>query len=212
MARTYLDLQNEVLGNDFDPQTYRPLVKTWINEALHRIARRVHLPQLEVIYPFATANGTASYALPADEVRDLSLREPSTSTPLEEIAYDELDAADASTDKPLFFARYGLNLILYPTPDAAYALELRYLKNTPELAADAEIPAIPGDYSDACVSYARSRAFRAEDDRQQADAFMADFDRAVNELRADIGKRGRGRKQIPSMWDTPPAPTFVRPT
>jgi hypothetical protein len=60
---------------------------------------------------------------------------------------------------------------------------------------------VPADYHDALVSYARSKAFRAEDDFEAATAHMADWTAALVAARVDLQHASEdGPVVTPGMW------------
>jgi hypothetical protein len=212
-ARTFLQLQDEALGDDFDATKYRTSVKRWLNEALWKFGRRVRVPQLHTTTTINTVAATATYALPTDLGRVLSLRNTADRDPLTEVSIDDLDDLPAASGKPVRFAIYANQIILHPTPDRVYPLELRDQRDGTELAADGDAPQLPDVYADALVSYARARLFRAEEDYQAAAGYMSDFNQAITDARVDLHGRDRARRrQVPGMFSGGSAgPQFTRP-
>lgn len=212
-ARTFLQLQDEALGDDFDATKYRVLTKRWLNDALWKIARRVRIPQLQSTSTIAVVAGTASYALPTDLVRLVSLRNTTDADPLTDIAINAVDDLPAARGKPTSFAVYGAQMLLYPTPDRVYPLELRYEKDSVEMSSDSDVPQLPDAYSDALVTYARARLFRAEDDLQASSTYMGEFNQALLDVRVELHGRDRARgRQIPGMFARGGGtPRFTRP-
>jgi hypothetical protein len=209
---TFLTVQNEALGNDFDATLYRTSVKRWINEGLGRIARRSHLPGSEFVESFSTVAGTATHNLPADDVRVLGLRTTDDQSPLAFVETAVVDEWPAARGRPSAYSAYGTVLTLYPVPDAVYTLQLRYLREPTSLSLDADTAGIPDSYVDALVAWARYKLFRAEDDIQAAQFWRGEFESSVAELRADLQRRNvSGVKQVPSMWAQEPTPRFQFP-
>jgi hypothetical protein len=213
-TRTFLQTQNEALGDDFDALKYRDQVKVWINQAVGKIARRVSLIQpLQGTAALNTVAGQKAYTLPTDDARLLSVREPSLARPLEAVSIDDIDEQAAAQGSPQVYALYGGQVVLYPTPDRVYALEQRYERDATTLVADGDLLPLPDPYGDLPVTWTRARLFEAEDDAEMATYWQSRFDRELAELRSDVGRENRGRRrQLPSMWDVPsPAPRFTRP-
>lgn len=216
-TRTFLQLQNESLGDDFDALKYREQVKVWINQAVGKIARRVQLIRpLQGTAALNTVAGQAGYTLPADDARVLSLREPALARPLEPVSIDAIDeqqSSSSSRGSPQLYALFGGQIVLYPIPDAVYALEQRYERDSTVLVADGDTLPLPDAYGDLPVTWTRARLFEAEDDAEMATYWQGRFDREFVELRSDVGRENRGRRRrLPSMWDQPaPGPRFQRP-
>jgi hypothetical protein len=212
-AQTFLELQDAALHDDFDPTKYRARAKTAINEALGRIGRRIYSLQRRSTTTVAVSAGTASYALPADLLRVVSLRDAAKHPgELEEADPRWIDDQSASSGTPMAFAVDGSQLTLWPTPTTAVTLTLRYWGTPATLSADGDIPAIPGDYADLLVTYARAKLFLLEDDKQMHDAMIIDFNAGVIEARADLQLTSLRRpRQIPSMWQRTASPRFAKP-
>lgn len=206
------ELQTAALHDDFDPTKYRQRCKDALNEAVGRVTRRVKMLQREAVGNVAVVAGQAAYNVPADFLRLRSLRSATLRRELVEIGVRDIDGAPAAVGVPCEFAIDGLTLMLYPTPAAAGNLTLRYWSRPALMAADGDDPGIPSDYADALVSYARSRLFRWEDDRQQADAYMGDFNAAIAEMLVDLqSPSATRRQQVRGMWQNEPSPRFIRP-
>jgi hypothetical protein len=215
VARTYLDLQNEALGNDFDPATYRARAKQWLSEAVHRVARRARVRTWRASYAFPIVAGSASYLLPSDFVRLQTIRNTADAADLVEVDVDDIDNMPASSGQPTMFAQDGLNVVFYPTPDRVYPVTGRY-ERSGTFGQDTDTTdtvGFPDDYADLLVTYARSRLFRAEDDFEAAGVYMGEFEAQVLAMKGDLQLLTRGRpKQVPSMFERRPGPPrFSRP-
>jgi hypothetical protein len=120
VARTYLDLQNEALGNDFDPATYRARAKQWLSEAVHRVARRARVRTWRASYAFPIVAGSASYLLPSDFVRLQTIRNTADAADLVEVDVDDIDNMPTSSGRPTAFVQDAMSVVFYPTPDRVY--------------------------------------------------------------------------------------------
>ncbi len=200
-SRTFLDLQDEALGDDFDATKYRARVKTWMNEGLSRIARNMTVPGLEATAAVTTVAGQSAYSLPADDVRVTSLREPSRRETLEAVGIQEIDEARTASGRPANYAVFADQLVLYPIPDGVYALELRYLKGATALLNDADTPSLPPEYVDLLVTYARYKLYRAEDDPEMANYYQGEWQRELGLMKSDVQHTDRGRvRRVAGMW------------
>lgn len=209
---TFLDIQTEALGNDFGEE-YRIRVKRWVNEALGRIARRSHLAELELVTDVSTVAGEAEFVLPSNDVRILGLRTTDDQAGLASMDTAQADQWPAASGRPSAYSAFGASLTLYPVPDAAYSLELRYLRDPTLLVADADTAEIPDAYADALVAWARYKLFRSEDDLEAAQFWRGEFESTAAELRADLQRRDTSRvSQVPSMWAREPTPRFQFPS
>lgn len=217
MARTFLDLQAEALANDFDAGVYRASIKNWQNEAVGKIARRIHLPLLEATFTLPIAAGTIAYLLPSDELVLTNVSNLTDDYELEEHDPEWLDVQPASSGKPWAFTQDKVSLMLYPTPDQPYAgFQLRYLKTATPLSGDTDTLialGIEDTYgAPVLVSYARSKAFAQEDDSQMSDFWLGRFEKEIGEYELVVQRRSRRRsRQIPGQYRGDSAPSFRRP-
>lgn len=210
--RNFAALTTEALHDDFAAAKYQSRAQQALNEALGRVGRRVDSLQRRTAATVAVVGGTDTYALPADFVRLVSLRDASKRYVLEEVDATVIDTQPAATGSPTLYAVDGSSLLIWPTPSAAVTLTLRYWATPAVMDDDADIPAIPSDYVDLLVTYARSKLFRWEDDKQMADQLLADFERDLGLARSDLQAPSRAiRKRTPSMYDTCGSPRFARP-
>jgi hypothetical protein len=115
--------------------------------------------------------------------------------------------------KPFAYAQYGLDLVLHPTPDGEYPLEIRYQGRPEPLVADGDTLDLPDAYVDAVVAWARYKLFRAEDDVEMAQFWRGEFESTVAELRADLQRRDLSKiSRVPSMWEQEArGPSFTMP-
>jgi hypothetical protein len=103
VARTFTDLQSEALGSDFAAGTFPGTrVGQFLNDAVHRVARRVHLPKLEKTQTITSVAGTSSYAQATDEIRLLSL---SNTTDREALPQVDIGFPDDYADMLVTWAR-----------------------------------------------------------------------------------------------------------
>lgn len=196
MARTFSDLQEEALGRDFTASSFPgSRVGQYLNDGAHKIARRVHIPALEQVQSITTVAGQSTYSPSSDRVRILGVSNTDDRDPLDEIDATDLDDLDVSSGKPSAFAMWQGSYILYPTPDAAYPLQVRELSNTvfvnPTDTTDAV--GFPDDYSPALVLYTRSWLFLLEDDLEASAGYEAKFETEVLRLKADVHRQSPRR-------------------
>jgi hypothetical protein len=111
------------------------------------------------------------------------------------------------------YTLYGSNLLLSPVPDRAYTLEARLRTVPADVVAGDEVNTVfPEDYAHLLVSYARGRAFRAEDDFEAAQYHMTEFWEGVNRMAGELHYRSREVSQVPGTLEEYSGPQFVRPS
>jgi hypothetical protein len=124
-----------------------------------------------------------------------------------------LGADPGATGRPFAYAQYAKKLVLYPTPDAAYPVEIRYRGRPATLVDDGDTVDIPDAYVDALVAWVRYKLFRSEDDIQAAQYWRGEFESSVAEARADMQRRDVSKvSRVPSMWEQEArGPSFTMP-
>lgn len=215
-GRTFLELQNEALSDDFDPSKYRDLVKVWINEALRKVARRVKSLQHDATQSITTAAGIAAYTLDNDVTRIRWVVDTELRLELDEVTLRDFDGLSSASGRPTLFALSSAGFVLWPTPDGVYDIDARYWAAAIALVNDEDTPASFGltdDYVDLLPTYARARLFRAEDDFEAAATYMAEFEAGLTRAKSDLERpSSAGRRQVPGMFAGRRGPSFQRPS
>lgn len=209
---TFLELQDQALHDDFAPTKYRDTAKRYLNEAQHRIFRTTRLAAGDQTADVNIGPTVTDYDLPARSVRIDSLRDPATGIELTPVDADALDQLPpGAVGPPSRYSQIGTQLRVYPAPQTAASLELRFRFNPENMVEDDHEPSIPADYHHLLVTYTRSRLFRLEDDPQMAAEWWNVWLTDLAELRADLQRRGRQVRQIPGSYGRSSRPAFVRP-
>lgn len=207
--RTFKVLQDEVLDHGFDANVYRGRVKRWLNDGLRRLQRRLEIGDNQSEATIDAAIGVSSYPLPADFVRiareDTSgglrvVLAGGADAPVREVTLGEIDARDETErGQPVFFALTAASLVVWPTPDAAVTLKLRYWSGPPTMVADTDVPDLPDEFAELLVSYALARAYKSEDDFEASAFHQQEWERDLVRMGTDTQYRSRGPKQVEGM-------------
>lgn len=106
------------------------IVDDYINAAYKQLAMSFRFYELEnTSTSTTTVSGTASYAVPTGCRQTISIVDTTNKNKLEprDIAwYEQQDTSTDVTGAPEYYVRYGSNYLLWPTPDGAYSLRIRY--------------------------------------------------------------------------------------
>ena len=212
---TLIELRNEVAAHGFDVGSVFTLddFTKYLNFAMRRVARKVDFYAEEASQAFVTVAGTASYSWPTDLGRLRYVQLVDDTTVLDVVRRRDLDNTPASTGKPSCYALAGAGIVLYPTPDAAYDLLLRYYALPALMSADSDVPAIPEDYHEALTFYALKRCCEREDDGEMAAYWEQRWELALRDMRSDVKfPSSDGPRQVESMWPTGSSrPRYVIP-
>lgn len=196
-----LALKNEALAHGFDPTSTSDRLVQYLNDAMFHVARRVNFYENESTETIATTAGSSTVPFPADFMKERSLVNTDTDTELQYVSLRDIDRSPVNSGTPEYFAVDGANLHLYPTPNAATDLLLRYWKLPTTLVADGDVPSIPSDYHRLLWMWAVMEAYAAEDDPQTAGYWKGRFDELLAEFEADQRFPAEGPTQLRSMWD-----------
>lgn len=186
---TRLDLKTTVLAHQFSSANYSALIDKWLNEGVKKVYRRSNMRVGQTTSTINTVAGTNSYSLPSDFNSFISLRNTSI-TPNEEL--DELSASDfdANTDSsvgtPYLFSVYGSTLYIYPTPQSAGTLVLRYWKLPTDMTTDNDEVPLPDDYENVIVEYALKKCYAAEGDIEMSNFHNQNFETELVQLAGEL--------------------------
>lgn len=208
-GRTFKNLQDEVLAFGFSEARYRTRVKTWLNEGLSRVTRQAGLPQLEQTALVDLIPGQSTYAIP-EHLRLLSVR--GGGMQLTNVSTEDLDDEDGATGPPVAYSLFGGQLVVTPVPRQADQLAIRVRGAAQTMVADDDVPGMPDGWTDLLVTYALSRAFRAEDDYEAAGFYSAEWKAGLGEMRADVQYPDESVvRQVNGMMGGSPRPRFSLP-
>ena len=148
-------LQAEVEAHGFDPNVYGARIINYLNDAYALVCRRVDYYIDEATYPFSTVANQINYPLPAGWARIRDVSDTTRDILIQPVTLRQLDNSGVpSLGPPQFYALDGANLHLWPTPDTAYTLQLRYWLMPTPLANATDIPTLPSDWHRILAEYA----------------------------------------------------------
>ena len=199
-------IRAEALAHGFDPTFYgSSRIDQYINDAYQFICRRVQYYADEAVYDFPTVSGTATYSQPADFAKDRELRDTARNVVLVCVGLMTIDRSTVASGAPNCYAIDATNLHLYPTPNGAYPLELRYWKVPAPLVNDADTPTIPADYHRMLWYWAVKERYASDDNQQTAQYWETQFSNALSAFAADQKFPSTDTpNQIADMWAGPP--------
>lgn len=186
----------------------------WANLALEQVAVAAgayHTP-LEALALSSTTSGGNRIALPTDFDYATSLAlyygSTSTATTSRQTTTVVLTQRDASwvdaqqvqfvTTTPKYFIPYSSWLELWPSPNSAYSLQLRYVAKQPQLIASTDTPNLGDQWCQAWLYKTVELLHASRDDREGELLARNRFINYASTLRTDQGKRQqvRGSMQL----------------
>lgn len=194
---TLNNLVSEVLDHQFSVSQYDPYVRGntstgqegKLNEAQRYIAAQTDFRELFKTYTVTTSGGAGSYALPADFLRlyNITIVDGQGNTiPLFEEVLMDFQTRPAASGQPSQYTIEGTNIYVWPTPDAAYTLKVRYYKLPTLLTQPNDEPEIPSEYHHLLVSYALWHCYERENDYQSAQYHKGRFDEDLMKARGEV--------------------------
>jgi hypothetical protein len=202
---TFGDIVGEVLNFGFNdgPQVNRGRVKAWVNEAQRELAREVEAPEFQETQTIPMVPGTYKYTLPANFLRVQDIVYELLSTRLRPVDQQQFDltAPALVSGPPQIYTLYQNQLWLYPSPNSADSLLMRYMKGPPALVSDSDVPLLNQDYLQLLADYALARAFAAEDDIEAAQFHQGRYEKDRDAYASDVQYRIVDRpRQLSGTW------------
>lgn len=203
-GRTLADLRSEILNHGFDGTIFTSSVlNQYLNDALGEVSAKTQYYGEEQQLVTTTVAGTARVNLPTGFTKIRTVRIPDQGMELGLWDLRDIDRTmSTTTGTPTAYALEGVTLRLYPVPNDAYTLDVRYWSTLSPLVSDSDSPTLPPRYHSKLCAYAIARCYEREDDPQQAQYFQAQWERTVSELKADlVFSVTDGPRQVKSQWD-----------
>jgi len=160
------------LGNRTDIDSY---IIEWINSTYMDLVTTgkfpevahfapIPVPELDGLYPFSTAASDPDYAVPVDFLFPISLRDTTNNIPLrlKDVRwYDRKRSTQIG--KSYYYAIYGSFVLLSPTPDNIYVMNLRYRKKLllPTLVGEGDVPIVGEEWHEGIVLGSTYRGARS---------------------------------------------------
>lgn len=196
MAFTLGDIADKVRKRIKDSAYDTSETKDYINDTLNDIYNECYLRFMETSQNYTLVDGvsdiTNGSGLPTDFVQAINLT--LTTTGLEtrlipkdyreiELLYpDPLDTTVYPKNIPQYWYIYGDDIFVFPTPNSAYTVKLRYLKKPTLLSDDADVPELPSEFAEILVCGAAGRILQVKDMYDQAAIQQNKYDELLQKL------------------------------
>ena len=221
MAYTLGDITTRVQQRVRDTGYSSTEIVGYINDAQFDIFNEYRLPFMEATQDYTVtvdvADITDGTGLPANYVQAIDLVVTTDGkeqyipfNPIRNVGLNYPDNADASpSGYPQFWYFYADVIKLYPAPNAAYTVRVRYYKKPTEITSDAAIPEVPSEFREVLVAGAAYRVLQVKDNYDQASILQNKYDEILQKLvmrysqpqigtatRIRINRRSIGRQQF----------------
>jgi hypothetical protein len=162
----------------------------FLNDVQNDVSNEYDLKFFEKTQNYTLNIGTEDIgSLPSDFVRVINLAITTTGFQkrLDYIDYRELDLkypdwSSAESGVPRFYYIYANAVYVFPKPDQAYTLRLRYTKRPVELVNDSDVPEIPAEFAEMFVYGASARVYETKDRFDKSAVFENKYLREVQKL------------------------------
>lgn len=179
IAQMRSDLQDHTGMDEIDlPDEKADL---YLNRSYWEILDKFHFREKEVTVTFPTVDGTRLYNVPSpfEALRQLSVTDPDTNEhiPLKRMTTQDYESRyDEDSDAraiPTHYVREGCAVRLWPTPDDAYELTMKYWTTLEDLSNSNATPPIPQSWHEIIMFGGVWRAFLGIRDFVSANATKA---------------------------------------
>lgn len=218
MALTLSGLTDEVMFNAFEGAAFTVRAQRFLNEAVNEIGRRVGVfVKAYEVAPF-DATGAVALTLPFFRVEEVWLcagPAATTSTALVSQATRRLRPIEQDSGGMIVVRSGGP--FAYQTENVPGDRPLTSVKVFPsastgfigvvgralpaKMTASTDLSGLGGEWDDALICFARSRCFRAEDDFQAAQVWMAEFEQHLRTMAKIKSAAQDGPIVTPGSWN-----------
>lgn len=217
MSLTLTELRARVRTNTGVVDTLTDAALTaMLNDTQRSMARRHNWRDLNMLSEATLTVGTYRYAFPSDMKESLGIRliDGVNSYLLIEQTADWLDRHDpnppaSSTGTPSFYCVDGRYYEIYPRPDQAYTIYIRYTRWPTALSVDTDVCLIT-DVDEALIAGASQRAFESRQEYDDAAFWERRFEKLVREAVIQDSARPVWRPSAVSEGTLPPG-YWLRP-
>lgn len=171
-------------------------IKNYINDTQNDVFNEYRLPFMQATQNYTLASNTADMTngvgLPSNFVQAFSITLTSTGKesnllymPTEQVDVMNPDPTDTTAypaSIPTKWYEYAETINLFPVPNEAYTVTMRYWKKPTLLSADADVPELPSEFEELLVVGASYRVMQVKDNYDQASILQNKYDEILQKL------------------------------
>lgn len=171
-------------------------IKSYINDTQNDVYNEYRLPFMQETQAYTltpnVSDITNGAGLPTNYVQALDIVLTTNGRekflPYREVISTDInnpDADDTSVNHanvPEYWYFYDETIKVYPVPNEAYTLNLRYYKKPTELSSDSDVPEIPSEFQEILVVGAAYRVMQVKDNYDQAAILQNKYDEILQKL------------------------------
>jgi len=199
-------VRTRVRDTSYDPSA----TKNFINDAQNDIFNEYRLPFMEATQDYTLTVGAADITngsgLPTNFVIPIDITLTSTGyekgLPIRDVR--EMDALHPDYENSTLYPsgtpseayKYAQTIKVFPEPNLAYTLTLRYYKRPTILTSDSDIPSLPSEFEEMLVLGAAYRVLQAKDNYDQAGVLENKYHELLDKL---VMKYSRNQVGMPTI-------------
>lgn len=207
MAYTLSGLISRVQSKVDDAGFSSSSITNYLNDAQNDVFNQYYLRSFEASEDYSLTIGerdiTDGSGLPDNfqQAVDLTLTSSGFETILQYLEYTELEERYPDSNDttlyaetiPRFWTLYGDTIKVFPAPDAAYTVTLRYLGRPTELSSPSQVPDLPSDFEEYYVLAASARVLEDKDNYDQATILFSRAEDLAAKIVPRYARRQTGR-------------------
>ncbi len=196
MAYTLAGLRTRVQKRVRDTGYDSSEITDYLNDTQRDICNELRLPFMQTSQNYTLAINVSDITngsnLPSNYVQAMDLVNtytgyegviPYKSTQeLDRYYPDEDDATRNPANAPTYWYNYAKTIRVFPQPDKAYTVTLRYYKSPTALSSDSDVPELPSEFEELLVLGAAYRVLQVKDNYDQAAILQNKYDEILQKL------------------------------
>lgn len=211
MSYVLSDIREKVRSRVRDSSYSSSEINNYLNDTQNDVFNEYRLPFMEATQTYTlTANVadiTNGSGLPANFVVPIDLLLTSAGRekqiPFQDVRQmdflhpDYEDSSVYPAGEPQEAYKYAQTIKVFPEPDAAYTLTLRYYKRPTLLSSDADVPSLPSEFEELLVVGAAYRVLQVKDNYDQAGILENKYKELLDKL---VVKYSRNQTGQPTLF------------
>lgn len=210
MSYILSDIQTKVRQRVRDTGYDTTEITNYLNDTQNDIFNEYRLPFMEATQDYTLTIGVAditdgdglpaNFVLPIDMLLTTGGMEkiilPSDVREIDNSHPDYEDSGSFGTGAPVNWYKYAQTIKVYPEPDQAYTVTLRYIKKPTLLSSGSDVPSLPSEFEEALVLGASYRVLQVKDNFDQAAIYQNKYDELLDKL---VMRYSRNQTGIPNI-------------
>ena len=177
----------------------------YCNIALTELCDRVEMQSLDSTTVSSTTSGTSSLTIPTGcrfitSISNLSVGPSTLERTLAPTDWAEVDSRETQVGAPIKYALYRDQILLWPSADSAYSIQVRFQEQVPVLTSSTSTARVDAKWHPAVAFRAMALAAGARNDLEQEGVAQARYMSFVQSVPTDLADKQRGRPSLRPAW------------